>query len=43
MRERRYAEIVSPLLFRTSDDKDKAKKDRERVVLEMFLRKDDRS
>ncbi|KAM0254401.1 hypothetical protein ACHAQJ_006804 [Trichoderma viride] len=42
-RERRYAEIVSPLLFRTSDDKDKAKKDRERVVLEMFLRKDDRS
>lgn len=42
-RERRYAEIVSPLLFRTSDDKDKAKKDRERTVLEMFLRKDDRS
>ncbi|KAL7941347.1 DNase I-like protein [Trichoderma barbatum] len=43
VRERRYAEIVSPLLFRTSDDKDKAKKDRERIVLEMFLRKDDRS
>ncbi|RFU73522.1 phosphatidylinositol polyphosphate phosphatase [Trichoderma arundinaceum] len=42
-RERRYAELVSPLLFRTSDDKDKAKKDRERTVLEMFLRKDDRS
>ncbi|KAL7931308.1 DNase I-like protein [Trichoderma chlorosporum] len=42
-RERRYAEIVSPLLFRTSDDKDKAKKDRERIVLEMFLKKDDRS
>ncbi|PTB63343.1 phosphatidylinositol polyphosphate phosphatase [Trichoderma citrinoviride] len=42
-RERRYAEIVSPLLFRSSDDKDKAKKDRERIVLEMFLRKDDRS
>ncbi|KAL7957908.1 DNase I-like protein [Trichoderma compactum] len=43
VRERRYAEIVSPLLFRTGDDKDKAKKDRERIVLEMFLKKDDRS
>ncbi|PTB35624.1 hypothetical protein M441DRAFT_62673 [Trichoderma asperellum CBS 433.97] len=42
-RERRYAELVSPLLFRTSDDKDRAKRDRERVVLEMFLKKDDRS
>ncbi|KAL6879950.1 phosphatidylinositol polyphosphate phosphatase [Trichoderma longibrachiatum] len=42
-RERRFAEIVSPLLFRSGDDKDKAKKDRERIVLEMFLRKDDRS
>jgi hypothetical protein len=42
-RERKYAELVSPLLFRTSDDKDKAKKERERVVLEMFLKKDDRS
>lgn len=42
-RERRYAELVSPLLFRTSDDKDKTKKDRERTVLEMFLRRDDRS
>ncbi|KAL7784914.1 Endonuclease/exonuclease/phosphatase [Trichoderma ceciliae] len=42
-RERRYAELVSPLLFRASDDKDKAKKDRERTLLEIFLRKDDRS
>ncbi|KAH6603165.1 phosphatidylinositol polyphosphate phosphatase [Trichoderma cornu-damae] len=42
-RERRYAELAGPLLFRPSDDKDKAKRDRERTVLEMFLRKDDRS
>ncbi|KAM4064492.1 phosphatase [Hirsutella rhossiliensis] len=35
-RERRYAEILGPLAFR-ANDKDKALKDKERIVIEMFL------
>ncbi|KJZ77242.1 hypothetical protein HIM_03563 [Hirsutella minnesotensis 3608] len=36
IRERRYAEILGPLVFRSSE-KDKAVKDKERNVIEMFL------
>jgi phosphatidylinositol-bisphosphatase len=40
MRERRYAEIVGPLVCRV-DDKDKGAKDRARTVVEMFIRRDE--
>ncbi|PNY22967.1 Inositol polyphosphate 5-phosphatase OCRL-1 [Tolypocladium capitatum] len=35
-REKRYAEILGPLVFR-ANDKDRAMKDKERTVIEMFL------
>ncbi|KND89352.1 Inositol polyphosphate 5-phosphatase OCRL-1 [Tolypocladium ophioglossoides CBS 100239] len=35
-REKRYAEILGPLAFR-ANDKDRAMKDKERIVIEMFL------
>ncbi|KAK5996151.1 Synaptojanin-1-like protein [Cladobotryum mycophilum] len=41
-RERRYAELVGPLSFRVSGgEKDKATRERERIMMEMFLRKED--
>ncbi|KAG6163051.1 hypothetical protein E4U11_002168 [Claviceps purpurea] len=36
LRERRYAEVLGPLTFRTNDG-DKGVKEKERIVLEMFL------
>ncbi|EWZ00461.1 hypothetical protein FOYG_00321 [Fusarium oxysporum NRRL 32931] len=42
MRERRYAEIVGPLVCRV-DEKEKGSRDRARTVVEMFLRRDERS
>ncbi|KAI5458501.1 phosphatase family protein [Mariannaea sp. PMI_226] len=41
-RERRFAELVGPLVCRI-DEKEKGAKDRARLVLEMFLRRDDGS
>ncbi|KAK2697401.1 hypothetical protein QWA68_003620 [Fusarium oxysporum] len=42
MRERRYAEIVGPLVCRV-DEKEKGSRDRARTVVEMFLRRDEGS
>ncbi|KAF4342025.1 inositol polyphosphate 5-phosphatase ocrl-1 [Fusarium beomiforme] len=42
MRERRYAEIVGPLVCRV-DEKEKGSKDRARTVVEMFIRRDEGS
>lgn len=38
-REKRYAELLAPLVFR-ANDKDKATRERERVILELFLKRD---
>ncbi|KAF5974544.1 inositol polyphosphate 5-phosphatase [Fusarium bulbicola] len=42
MRERRYAEIVGPLVCRV-DEKEKGSRDRARTVVEMFIRRDEGS
>nr|RBQ93060.1 hypothetical protein FVER53263_07551 [Fusarium verticillioides] len=42
MRERRYAEIVGPLVCRV-DEKEKGSRDRARIVVEMFIRRDEGS
>ncbi|KAF5572812.1 inositol polyphosphate 5-phosphatase ocrl-1 [Fusarium pseudoanthophilum] len=42
MRERRYAEIVGPLVCRV-DEKEKGSRDRARTVVEMFVRRDEGS
>lgn len=42
IRDRRYAEIVAPLVCRVSD-KEKGARERTRAVVEMFLRRDDES
>lgn len=36
LRERKYAEIIAPLVFRTND-RDKTVKEKERIVVEIFL------
>ncbi|KAH6889701.1 Endonuclease/exonuclease/phosphatase [Thelonectria olida] len=41
-REKRYAELVGPLVCRV-DEKEKGAKDRARTIVEMFLRRDDGS
>ncbi|PHH92945.1 hypothetical protein CDD83_3435 [Cordyceps sp. RAO-2017] len=41
-REKKYAEVLGPLTFR-ANDKDKAMKDKERLLLEMFLSREARS
>lgn len=38
-REKRYAEVLAPLVFRASD-KDKVARDKERTILELFLKRD---
>ncbi|KAF5720171.1 inositol polyphosphate 5-phosphatase ocrl-1 [Fusarium mundagurra] len=42
MRERRYAEIVGPLVCRV-DEKEKGSRDRARTVVEMFIQRDEGS
>ncbi|KAF4494523.1 inositol polyphosphate 5-phosphatase ocrl-1 [Fusarium agapanthi] len=42
LRERRYAEIVGPLVCRV-DEKEKGSRDRARTVVEMFIRRDEGS
>lgn len=41
-RERRYAELLGPAVFRAGE-RDKGTKDRERALLEMFLRREEES
>ncbi|KOS22525.1 Inositol polyphosphate 5-phosphatase OCRL-1 [Escovopsis weberi] len=41
-RERRYAELVGPLSFRSgANEKERAARERERILTEMFLRRDE--
>jgi len=39
IREKRYAEIIGPLAFR-GNEKDRGMKEKERIVIEMFLRRE---